>query len=48
MNDKEIRIIFELKYVEKAAFDDGCRKALKQINDRRFFAGKYQKVWICF
>ena len=36
VEDKEIGIIIELKYAEKAAFDDGCRKALKQINDRNY------------
>lgn len=36
VEDKEIGIIIELKYAEKAAFDDGCREALKQINDRKY------------
>lgn len=36
VEDKEIGIIIELKYAEKAAFDEGCRAALKQIHDRRY------------
>lgn len=34
--DKELGIIIELKYAEKAAFDEGCREALKQIEDRGY------------
>lgn len=41
VEDKEIGIIIELKYAEKAAFDEGCREALKQINDK-----KYEEVLI--
>lgn len=36
VEDKEIGIIIEVKYAEKAAFDDSCRKALRQINDRNY------------
>ncbi len=36
VEDKEIGIIIELKYAEKAAFDDGCREALKQIGERNY------------
>lgn len=36
VEDKEIGIIIELKYAEKAAFDDGCQEALKQINARNY------------
>jgi len=36
VEDKEIGIIIEFKYAEKAAFDEGCREALKQINDRNY------------
>ncbi len=36
VEDKEIGIIIEIKYAEKAAFDDGCREALKQINDKNY------------
>jgi len=36
VEEKEIGIIIELKYAENAAFDDGCRKALKQIKDRGY------------
>lgn len=36
VEDKEIGIIIELKYAEKAAFDDGCREALKQISERNY------------
>ena len=36
VEDKEIGIIIELKYAEKAAFDEGCRAALKQIHDRKY------------
>ena len=36
VEDKGIGIIIELKYAEKAAFDEGCRKALKQINDKNY------------
>lgn len=36
VEDKEIGIIIELKYAENAAFEDGCREALKQIQDRNY------------
>ena len=36
VEDKEIGIIIELKYAEKAAFEEVCRDALKQINDRNY------------
>ena len=36
IEEKEIGIIIEFKYAEKAAFDEGCRKALQQINDRHY------------
>ena len=36
VENKEIGIIIELKYAEKAAFDEGCREALKQINDKNY------------
>ena len=36
VEDKELGIIIELKYAEKAAFDEGCREALKQIEDRGY------------
>ena len=34
--DKDIGIIIELKYAENAQFDDACKKALKQIEDRNY------------
>jgi len=36
VEDKEIGIVIEIKYAEKAGFDDGCREALKQINDKNY------------
>ena len=36
VEDKEIGIIIEIKYAEKAAFDDVCREALKQINEKNY------------
>lgn len=36
IEDKKIGIIIELKYAEKAAFDEACSAALKQINDRNY------------
>ena len=36
LEEKEIGIIIEFKYAEDAAFDKGCREALKQINDRKY------------
>lgn len=36
VEDKDIGIIIELKYAEKAAFDEGCREALRQIHDKNY------------
>lgn len=36
VEDKDIGIIIELKYAEKAAFDEGCREAFRQIDDRNY------------
>lgn len=36
VEDKDIGIIIELKYAEKAAFDEGCREALRQIDDTNY------------
>lgn len=36
VEDKDIGIVIELKYAEKAAFEDGCKEALKQIRDRKY------------
>lgn len=36
VEEEGIGIIIELKYAEKAAFDDGYRKALEQINERNY------------
>ena len=36
VEDKEIGIIIELKYAEKAAFEESCRKAVEQINNRNY------------
>ena len=36
VEDREIGIIIELKYAEKAAFEDSCKEALKQIRDRNY------------
>lgn len=36
IEDMEIGIVIELKYAENAAFDDGCRDALKQIYDKNY------------
>ena len=36
VEDKDIGIIIELKYAEKAAFEDGCKEALEQIRDRKY------------
>lgn len=36
VEDKEIGIIIELKYAEKAAFEESCRKAVEQINNRSY------------
>ena len=34
--DKEIGILIELKYAENAAFDDACKEALQQIEDKNY------------
>ncbi|MDE7477702.1 MAG: PD-(D/E)XK nuclease domain-containing protein, partial [Lachnospiraceae bacterium] len=34
--EREIGIVIELKYAEKAAFDQGCREAMRQIKDRNY------------
>ncbi len=36
VEDKEIGILIEFKYAEKGAFDEGCRKALKQMEERNY------------
>ena len=36
IEDKAIGMIIELKYAENAAFDDSCRDALQQIQDRHY------------
>jgi len=36
IEDQEIGIVIELKYAENAAFDEGCREAMKQIRDRNY------------
>ena len=36
VEDRGIGIIIELKYAENAAFEDGCKEALKQIRDRNY------------
>ena len=36
VEDREIGIIIELKYAEKAAFEGSCKEALKQIRDRNY------------
>ena len=36
IDDKEIGIIIELKYAENAAFDEACKKALQQIQNRNY------------
>lgn len=36
IEDKKIGIIIEMKYAEKAGFDEACSTALKQINDRNY------------
>lgn len=36
VEDREIGIVIELKYAENAAFDEGCRKALQQIQDNNY------------
>ena len=34
--DKNIGIVIELKYAENAAFDDACREALRQIEEKNY------------
>ncbi len=34
--EKETGIIIEIKYAENAAFESGCRAAMKQINDKNY------------
>lgn len=36
VEDKEIGIIIELKYAENAAFDDACKQALEQIDEKNY------------
>lgn len=36
IEEKETGIIIELKYAENAAFDESCKAALQQINDRNY------------
>ena len=36
IDDKEIGIIIEVKYAEKAAFDSACKEALEQIQNRNY------------
>lgn len=36
VEDRDIGIIIELKYAEKASFDEGCSEALRQIHDRNY------------
>lgn len=36
VEEKEIGILIELKYAEKAAFDQGCSEALRQMNDQNY------------
>lgn len=36
VEDKDIGIVIELKYAEKAAFDEGCKEALQQIHSRNY------------
>ena len=36
IEDKEIGIVIELKYAENALFDDACKEALKQIEDKNY------------
>ncbi len=36
VEDREIGIIIEVKYAERAEFDDVCKEALKQINDKNY------------
>lgn len=34
--EQEIGIVIELKYAENAAFDNGCREAMRQIRERNY------------
>ncbi len=36
IEDKEIGIVIELKYAEKAAFDTACKEAMEQIHERNY------------
>ena len=36
VEDKDIGIVIELKYAENAAFDNGCKEALKQVYDNNY------------
>ena len=36
IEDKEIGIVVELKYAEKAAFDTACKEAMEQIHERNY------------
>lgn len=36
IGDKETGIVIELKYAENAAFDAGCKEAVRQIRDRNY------------
>ena len=36
IDDKEIGIVIELKYAEKAAFESACKEALEQIQSRNY------------
>ncbi|MCD8122957.1 MAG: ATP-binding protein [Clostridiales bacterium] len=38
IEDEEIGIVIEVKYAEKAQFEQECKKALKQINDNDYTA----------
>ena len=36
VEDRDIGIVIELKYVENAAFENACKEALEQIHDRNY------------
>ncbi len=36
VEDKDIGSIIELKYAEKAAFDEACKEAMQQIKDNHY------------
>lgn len=50
--DKEIGIVIEWKYVEKAAFEEGCQKAMEQMNDRnslsQLICKRYEYITVVF